>query len=252
MKIQIASDLHLEFEDNRKFLRQNSLQPKGDILLLPGDIVPFYELKKYRDFFLFCSDHFESTYWVPGNHEYYYSDLNERIGCFKEEIEKNVYLVNNCCISYHGVQFVFSTLWSLISKTNSWHIQNGLSDYRCIKDGNNLFTVFRSNQLFEESLSFLKTTLASSNNEKCIVVTHHIPTFDKYPLDFENSIFNEAFATDLNHLISTHRIDYWIYGHHHRNMTEFLVGKTKLITNQLGYVKYGEHIDFKDDFIINV
>ena len=36
-------------------------------------------------------------------------------------------------------------------------------------------------------------------------------------------------------------IDYWIYGHSHRNI-ETQIGKTKITSNQLGYVSYGEHI----------
>lgn len=69
MIIQFCSDLHLEFSDNRKWVLENPIVPKGDILILAGDLVLFKEMHQHQKFFDYVSKHFEHTFWIPGNHE---------------------------------------------------------------------------------------------------------------------------------------------------------------------------------------
>lgn len=241
MIIQYASDLHLEFPENKEFLKANPLQPKGDLLLLAGDIIPFALMDKHKDFFSYISNNFETTYWIPGNHEYYYFDLAKKSGVLNENIRSNIHLVNNQTVILNDIRFIFSTLWSKIGPENQWTIEKGVSDFQVIKYKNFRFSTERFNMLHEESLQFVTSELSSDFTGKTIVVTHHVPTFLNYPEEYKNSDLNEAFAVELFDLIKGTKPDYWIYGHHHFNTPDFLIGETEMRTNQLGYVKNGEH-----------
>jgi len=61
MTIQYASDLHLEFNDNEYFIRNQPLKPGADILLLAGDIGLLKELPRYHWFFDYLSANFGTT-----------------------------------------------------------------------------------------------------------------------------------------------------------------------------------------------
>ena len=104
----------------------------------------------------------------------------------------------------------------------------------------------------KETKAFEKNALATKSNNKTIVVTHHGPTFVKYPEKYVNSKINEAFATNLTDLIQDSTVDYWICGHHRSNIGEFQIGNTKLVTNQLGYVKYNENAGYSNKAIISL
>lgn len=95
MLLQYASDLHLEFHENRNFIKKQQLQPVGEVLVLAGDIMSFAFIDKCKDFFNYLADHFEATYWLPGNHEYYHYDIAQKSGVLNEKIRSNVFLVNN-------------------------------------------------------------------------------------------------------------------------------------------------------------
>lgn len=241
MLIQYASDLHLEFPRNKAFIKANPLQPRGNILLLAGDIVPIGQIDQHKDFFKYLADHFETTYWVPGNHEYYYYDAATKSGTLQEAIRSNVFLVNNIVVEQAGTRFIFSTLWSAISPVYEWEIERGMNDFHVIKYNGFRFSVPKFNGLHEASLAFLKHEIEQQHIGSTIVATHHVPTLMHYPEQYKNSTLNQAFAVELFDLIEPSGIDCWIYGHHHQNTPAFTIGQTQMLTNQLGYVQQGEH-----------
>lgn len=252
LKLQYASDLHLEFPANKEFLKRHPLQPMGDILVLAGDIVPFAVMDKHKDFFSYVSDNFETTYWLPGNHEYYHFDIAKKSGVLHEKIRSNVFLENNTSVVHGNAKLIFSTLWSKISSSHQWQIERSLNDFHLIKHKGFRFSGEQYNQFHEECLSFIQNELKTVKDEKVAVFTHHCPTFLNYPEQYKGDIFNEAFAVELIDLIESSEIICWVYGHHHTNTPEFTIGNTKLITNQLGYVQRNEHQLFETNKVIEL
>ena len=252
MIVQYASDLHLEFPENKDFLKINPLIPKGDILLLAGDIVPFAVMDKHADFFSYVADHFQTTYWIPGNHEYYRFDAATKCGVLNEKIRDNVFLVNNTAIQNENIKFIFSTLWSKISPAHEWQIERSMSDFHVIKYNGYRFSSVQFNQFHEDSLAFLNQELSRNSDDKIVVLTHHVPTFMNYPEKYKGDVLNDAFAVELFDLIEDKGPDFWIYGHTHGNIPAFEIGTTKLLTNQLGYVRYNEHASFRNDVLIDL
>ncbi len=251
-KTPILSDLHMEFPANKEFLKKHPLWSVGDIMVLAGDIVPFVVMDKHKDFFSYVSDHFETTYWLPGNHEYYRFDIAEKSGTLNEKIRSNVFLINNASVVHGNTSLIFSTLWSKISSGYQWQIERSLNDFHVIKYKGYRFSAERYNQLHEESLSFIKQALNECKEENTVVFTHHVPTFLNYPEQYKSDVLNEAFTVELFDLIESSDIAYWVYGHHHSYTPEFTIGKTVVLTNQLGYVQQNEHVQFETDKCIEL
>lgn len=252
MIIQYCSDLHLEFSQNKKFITKHPLVAKGDVLLLAGDIVPFTEIKEQAYFFDYIADNFETTYWVPGNHEYYHSDIFNKSCVINEAIRSNVFLVNNYSVQLDKLRLIFSTLWSNLSPANYLIVQNRMADFNAIQHNGEKFTPGNYNELHEQCKNFISQALIAKTVTPTIIVSHHIPTFLNYPAKYKRDVLNEAFAVELHDFIEANDIDYWLYGHHHVNTPDFVIGKTKLLTNQLGYIKYKENTGFKNNAFIEL
>jgi hypothetical protein len=125
-----------------------------------------------------------------------------------------------------------------------------MSDFHVISYRQKPFTPKNYNKLHRDCLAFLTTSLNEKDVCPTIVVTHHMPTFYNYPIIYKDSPLNEAFAVELFDLIEQSNAVCWIYGHTHVNVPAFTIGKTHLLTNQLGYVSHQEHEGFQTNLII--
>lgn len=244
MTLHYASDLHLEFPENRERLRRTPLQGRGGVLLLAGDILPFAVLHKHREILQAWGEQYDHVLWVPGNHEYYGDDIAQRSGRLDEKLTGNVRLLNDAAWYAPGLRILCTTLWTRIGQLNEGLMRRAMNDYHQIRHDGRLLLPAHTTALHEASLAWLKHELATPFAGHTVVATHHVPTFQHYPPEYKGDALNEAFAVELYDLIEASGATAWIYGHHHRNIPAFTIGNTRLLTNQLGYVRLGEDQGF--------
>lgn len=251
MKIQYCSDLHLEFEKNSLFLQTEKIKPCGEVLLLAGDITPLHPHHFTNPFFDYISANYEQVFWVPGNHEYYYTDLAQFNASFTIKIRENVNIVSNVNLLYKDVRFIFSTLWTKIAQGNVSTIEQNVADFSCILKNDRRLKAADYNILHQKSIQFIKKNL-EINHRKTIVMTHHTPSRFCTSSQHQLSAINEAFCVDLTDYIRHCGASFWIYGHSHFNQKPLFVGNTILLTNQLGYLDNNEHLMFKKNAFFSI
>lgn len=254
MKIQYASDLHLEFGVNTKWLKLNPIIPAADVLVLAGDIGYIGDDNFFKHpFWDWASTNFGKVIVIPGNHEFYKSfDINELHDGWTLEIRPNIKAYYNCIVHLtEEVDLIASTLWSWIPAEEAYLSEHFVSDFRRIRNGQFRLTADRFNEEHQRCREFIERCLIESKTKHIIVATHHVPSFALIADEFKSSSINGVFTVELGDLIAGSDIDYWIYGHSHRNIDK-TIGNTLCVSNQLGYVFQNEHLSFNPKALIEI
>ena len=129
--------------------------------------------------------------------------------------------------------------------------ERGVSDFHRILYNGEPLTFDNFNREHDKCFQFIQDEVAKSTAKHIIVATHHVPSFQLSSPDFAGSSINGAFTVELEQYIESSPIEYWIYGHSHRNIDK-VIGKAKCVSNQLGYVFHNEHHTFNPEKIIEI
>ena len=257
MKIQIVSDLHLEFQSNRDWLRDNPIILKGDVLLIAGDTICDKYKKKAAFFYKTISKGFPMIISTMGNHEFYGGYIDYAFPQYENWLNEKHLHMNNGTYIYKGIKFIVSTLWSFVPFYREDEVEQSLNDYYYIyytkNDGDKgIVRVQNTNQYHEYSVAFIKKELTKPFSGKVVLLTHHLPSYQCIAEEYRGSALNAAYASNLHEIIEDNpQIALWVCGHSHdSNITQ--MSNTLIVRNPLGYVDHNEQIDFIRDFIIDI
>lgn len=244
MRIQILSDIHAEFHsDGGEQFIDEYLRPAGvDALVVAGDAGSGRSLtksltqlsRKYSN---------SAVLYVPGNHDFYHNSFQavlQQLTLLDDEID-NFFLMHDRLLVVDGVSFVGSTLW--FPKEDDYkHYAMMLNDFRMIDD----FTpeVFKVNRT---AVEFLKWHV----HKDSVVVTHHMPTYKSVGKQYEGDKLNMFFVCDLEPLILEREPKLWVHGHTHSSFN-YMLGKTHVVCNPLGYVGHQLNSEFIANMMFDV
>jgi predicted phosphodiesterase len=238
MKIQLASDLHLEFLA-RQFPGETLIRPayQADALVLAGDV------GHAADAIALFADFPVPVLYVMGNHEAYG-------GCLESVIDEltvascgtSVRFLEREAVDFGGVRFLGCTLWTDyqlqygLSKSQLMeNAQRRLNDHRLIHTLNGeLFSPAHALRDHEASKAWLASELERSYNGKTVVITHHAPHPLSVHARYVGDPLNAAFASKLPELLQL--ADVWLHGHVHDSF-DYSVEGCRVIANPRGYAR---------------
>jgi len=236
MRIHIASDLHLEYLEKRFPDYRAVEHSDADVLILAGDISAG---TRALDLF---SDWPCPVIYVPGNHEFYESSIDDVVKEFESRVAgyPNIHVLAPGSAEIAGVRFVGCTLWTDfdvfgIDRRSSamQECEDKIVDHRVItRKKGEPFSPEAARQLHWEHREWLKKTLSTPFAGKTVAVTHHGPHPNSMDPRFANELTSAGFVSDLTGLLGM--ADLFVHGHTHCS-ADYVAGGTRVVANPMGY-----------------
>jgi predicted phosphodiesterase len=273
MKIALASDLHLEFQDIDLMNSEGA-----EVLILSGDIMVAEDLHshphmdynpytsgaladlgrrqltalRFRDFLKRCSFQFPHVIYIAGNHEFYHGKWKASIQYLRDECAKftNVYFLERDIKVINDVTFIGATLWTDCNKGDPLTLHalaDMMNDYRIIRNDEHNYSKLRPAHTMyrhQQTIAYLKSILPDMKDRKIVFAGHHSPsklsTHPKYQNEY---LMNGGYSSDLSEFILDHpEIKLWTHGHTH-DPFDYMIGETRIVCNPRGYAGHDEQAD---------
>ena len=246
--IRECSDLHLEAAG---FVVPPMEGDSDSVLVLSGDIMTAYGMDKDGlEFFQHVSRRFMHVIYIPGNHEYYRSNINKADNDIRAWLKtngfNNVHFLNKESIILDGTAYIGATLWTDMRGGNpvaANMVQRVLYDYKVIEiDGDDgkprKLLANDTMKLHAEHKEFILSEIAKHKAAglNTVVISHHAPSQLSTHPRWRGDPINPGFSNDMDEDVLKAEPDIWFHGHMHDTF-EYMVGKTLVACNPRGYAK---------------
>ena len=249
MKVQIVSDLHLEFLSYNQVVEiadRISYNNTAEVLILPGDICSFanHSSSNLCYFLGLMRKRYPHIIYVLGNHEHY--------GTSKKNIENlqsnlfeglNIHILENNSVCIGDINFYGTTLWfeeNVDTSMNRYY----MNDYRCIQD-------FDPDAWSRKAIQFIKSI--PNDEGKKILITHHVPHSRFISEKYVGNDMNCFYLNEVGKFLD--KFDLVTFGHSHESVDYQFSDRCRAISNPRGYLdspNEGSNDKFQYQLIVEV
>ncbi len=242
MRIRVLSDLHLEFHaDGGQSFLAGQRGDDWDVMVLAGDITSAQHLWDVAGWVRKVAAD-RPVIWVPGNHEYYGGSVEKVTRTFEViRSEHRIEVLEEAALEIGGRRFLGTTLWF----AHSGYFETGdalLGDFRMIEG-------FRP--WVAEKARQAAAYLSREVREGDVVVTHHLPHMGSVAERYRGHPLTKYFLHDLTGFVEGCGAALWLHGHTHDSM-DYRVGRTRVLCNPAGYLRYEENRAFREDLTVDL
>jgi len=266
MKIQLVSDLHMEFAPIE------ITNAGADILVLSGDIIvadyfargtasPLYlKGRRWVEWFERTCAQFGRVYYVLGNHEHYKGNFYSTTELLRSTLGhiSNLYILDSDADMCAGFLIYGTTLWTDFDRGSyaaKLSVKDSLNDYRLIQGHEYRKLQPHDTEFYHHEAKRDITRLASGEGLPMLVFGHHAPSYRSIEERYRGAgMINHGYASDLERFIADHpRIKLWTHGHVHSSH-DYHIADTRIVANPRGYDQGmgAENKRFNPNLVIDV
>ena len=227
MKLQILSDLHLEF-----MFHEIRIDEDADVVVIAGDLITAHE-------FILMDDIIEEIQkpiiYVAGNHDYYHQDMLVTQQRFKKlsTVYDDFYFLDNDTVELDGVRFIGSTLWSNFDLSHnpsmfSSIVESQINDFSRIRINDKHFSGKKCADLNTESRKFLAESTNKTFDGNYIELNMNL----NFPIHEDTNFDNEEILKNVNFLHYQGKTKPWSITSFLKSYSLFYQEQYKLSFNQ--------------------
>lgn len=259
MKFKLISDIHQDYllATNQPFwFPEETTEDRNTVLLIAGDYYCWNRERPATEKAIFkpLNERYHTVVYVPGNHEFYGSDINTCVDKIEYRLKQyeNIIVLDNAILDINGVNIIGSTLWGGLEGGDPISMINckkGIADFHEIYTNTELklFTPQDMYNLYLSNREFIEKALQEHSPERTILLTHHLPMAECIDFKFLRSRINGAFVGDISDLVLKYQPRYSLFGHTHDSV-DLQVGNTRVVCSPRGYYPHEQNSRFSNGF----